>query len=114
MSVRDTIRKNKLGTAPVTLSTGKDIQVREFSGPLRATYSEYIEASKTNGGVKPEVVAAMAICEADGTLAYDWQKPEDLQELVDHISASDLDAIGLKLFEISGLTKKAVEEAEKK
>jgi hypothetical protein len=114
MSVRDEIRKNKLVLAPVKLSTGQSVQVREFSGPLRAAYSDYMETSKANGGVQPQVVAAMAICEADGTLAYDWQKPEDLQEIADHIGAADLDTISLKLFEISGLTKKAIDEAEKK
>jgi hypothetical protein len=114
MSVRDTIRKSKLKVEPVTLSTGQSVQIREFSGPLRAAYSDYMETSKANGGIKPEVVVAMAICEADGALAYDWQKPEDLQEIADHIGAADLDAISLKLFEISGLTKKDIDEAEKK
>lgn len=114
MSVRDTIRKGKLKTAQVQLSNGETVQVREFSGPVRAEYAEYMEASKANGGIKPHVVAAMAICEPDGALAYDWKNADDVQEIADHLSAADLDAIGLKLFEISGLTKKAVDEAEKK
>lgn len=115
MSVRDTVRRSKPTIVTFPLPNGESIWVRAFSGPGRAAYSAYVsDLGKEGRGAAPEIVAAMAICEEDGSLAYDWQKPEDLAEIAGHFDAHMLDEIGLKLFELSGLTKKAVDDAEKK
>ncbi len=113
MSVRDTIRKVKPTIVEYPLKDGSRVWLRALSGTGRAAYSAYVEKAKENGGLHSEVIAAMAIAEQDGTLAYDWEKQEDLDELLEHLDGQDIDSIGLKLFEISGLTKKADEEAEK-
>lgn len=113
MSVRETIRKARPTISEYQLQDGNKVWVRALSGTGRAAYSEYVSQARDNGGIRPEVIAAMGICEEDGTLAYDWRNPADLQELLEHLDGQDLDGIGLRLFEISGLTKRAVEEAEK-
>lgn len=113
MSVRDTIRQAKPTVTEYTLKDKSKIWVRAFTGTGRAQYSAYVEKAKENGGIHAEVIAAMAICEQDGSPAYDWNNPEDLKELLEHLDGSDLDAIGMLLFETSGLTKKADEEAAK-
>lgn len=113
MSVRDTIRKARPAVVAHSLKDGSKIWVRAFTGPGRLQYSAYVEKAKENGGIHVEVVAAMGICEEDGTLVYDWQKSDDLLELTEHLDAGELDAIGLRLFEISGLTKQTEEEAAK-
>ena len=113
MSTRDKIKSNRLAVVELSLSTGTVVHVRAFSGPGRRAYSAYVDGAKDNGGVSSEAVAAMALCEEDGSLSYDWQNAEDLAELAAHIDATYLDAISIKIFEISGLSKKAVEEAEK-
>lgn len=117
MSIRDAIKeasKSKPKLAEHTLFDGRKVWIRPLSGKGRAAFSAYQEKAKANGGVKPEVVAALALCEEDGTLAYDWENAEDIAELAAlHEVSDDLDRIGLKLFEISGLTEKAQEEAAK-
>lgn len=113
MSVRDTIRKAKPTVSEYALTDGSKVWVRAFNGTGRANYIAYIEKAKGNGGIHSEAVAAMALCDEDGTLAYDFQKQADLDELRDKLDAQDIDGIGLRLFEISGLAKNALEDAEK-
>lgn len=112
MSVRDTIRKAKPTVAPYELTDGSKVWVRAFSGGGRAKYMGYVEKAKANGGVKSEVIAAMGLCEEDGSLAFDYDNADDLS-VIAKLDGQDLDGIGLKLFELSGLTKGAVEEASK-
>lgn len=113
MSVRETLRskaKPKVGYVEVD---GARIHIRAMSGSTRAKYMELVQAKKDAGGVPIEVIAAFGICEEDGTLAYDHTKPDDLAELSE-LDADLLQQASLKLFELSGLTDKAVEDAEKK
>lgn len=113
MSVRDTIRSIKPTVVSYTLLDGRVVWVRSFNGKGRARYMSYVETAKANGGIKAEVIAAMAICEENGALAYDYQKQADLDELAEMIDGQDLDGIGMKLFEVSGLAKGSVEDAAK-
>lgn len=110
MSVRDTIRSAKPAVEEYTLTDGRKVWVRAFNGKGRSRYMEYIEKAKANGGVKSEAIAAMALCDESGVLAYDHRNQEDLEELSEHLDGRDLDGIGLKLFEVSGLKAGAVEE----
>ncbi len=85
-----------------------------MTGPGRAAYQAKMAVCKESGEtVPPEYVAALAICEADGTPAYNSGEPSDVAELLEHFDAHVLDAIALKFFSISGLTEKAEKEAEK-
>lgn len=112
MSVRDTIRKARPTVAEYTLTDGSKVWVRAMSGAGRAKYMAYVEKAKANGGIRSEVIAAMGLSEQDGTLVFDIEVEADLAE-VRNLDGQDLDGIGLKLFEISGLAKGAVEDAAK-
>lgn len=113
MSVRDTIRKSKPTVVEYPLPSGA-IHIRAFSGTMRAEYMAYCAKLKEgNAVVESAVIAAMAVSEPDGTLAYDYKKAEDVAELAEKIEPHHLDAISLKLFEISGLSEKSSEAAAK-
>jgi hypothetical protein len=112
MSVRDKIRTKAKPKIDFVQLDDEKIFVRALSGTSRGTYMLLVEEWKEKGGVPMEVIAALAICEDDGTVAYDHNKPEDIAELADK-DAGFLTSVALKLFSISGLTEKAVEAAEK-
>lgn len=57
-------------------------------------------------------VVALGLCEADGTLTYNVDNDADVKE-IDEIDGAVLQAIVFKLYSVSGLTAKAVEEASK-
>lgn len=112
MSVRDTIRR--LGgpkIASVNLN-GSKVYVRSLSGEGRSKYTHYVEKAKENGGLSAAKIASFGICEEDGTLAYDTDKPEDIAELESR-DGEFLQNVGMKLFEISGLAVSSAEEAAK-
>lgn len=113
MSVRDTIRAAKPFVSEYTLKDGGKVWVRAFNGKGRANYIAYIEKAKANGGVKTEAVAAMGVCDENGTLVYDYQNQAHLDELSEYLDGRDLDGISIQLFQISGLSKDAVEDASK-
>jgi len=112
MSAREKARKAAAPKIDFVEWGGEKHFVRAMSGKLRSVYSELVQEKKDKGGVPVEVIAALGICEEDGTLAYDYEKPADIAELEAH-DAGFLTAVALKLFELSGLTEKKVEEAEK-
>lgn len=112
MSARERARKAAAPKIDAVEWGGERHYVRGMSGKLRGVYSALVQEKKDKGGVPVEVIAAFGICEEDGTLAYDYAKPADIAELEDR-DAGFLTAVALKLFELSGLTEKAVEEAEK-
>lgn len=113
MSVRDTLRKHakpRIGTVQLN---GETVYVRAFSGAGRAQYTDMVrKAEEAKSSVTPHEIAALALCEKDGTLVYDVEKPDDLEELKS-LDGGFLAEVSLKLFEISGLTAKATEEASK-
>jgi hypothetical protein len=113
MSVRDLIRKHaspRIGTVDLD---GQTIHVRAFSGAGRAHYTDMVrKAEEAKTSVEPHEIAALGICEEDGTLAYDLSKPEDVAELKSR-DGKFLADVSMKLFELSGLTAKAEEEAAK-
>jgi len=112
MNVREKIRN---GAKPKvdSLKLGEDvIHVRAMSGVERSIYTGLVQEWKEKGGTPVEIVAALGICEEDGSLAYDYSKPADVAELK-QMDAAFLTSVALKLFSISGLTEKAIEEAEK-
>lgn len=112
MSVRDTIRLKAQPRIDYVDLDGEKVCVRALSGKGRAEYMQMVEKQKENGGVKVEVIAAMAICEPDGTLAYDPNNDADVAELASK-DGGFLSKVALKLFDISGLTEKSIEEEEK-
>ncbi len=112
MSVRDTVRKAKPTIVAYILTDGSKVWLRALSGTGRARYMAHVQKAKENGGVRSEEVAAMCLCEEDGSLVFDHENAADLADIA-KLDGQDLDRIGLKLFEISGLTKNAVEDAAK-
>lgn len=114
MSVRDAIRKHGKPKIDSSLSlNGEKVYVRALSGAGRAQYMEMVRAAEdAKRDLTSDKVAALALCEKDGTLIYDLANDEDLAELKD-LDGGFLAAVSLKLFEISGLSAKASEDAAK-
>jgi hypothetical protein len=114
MSVRESLRKNRKPKIDSSLSEGKDkVCIRALSGAGRAQYMEMVRAAEeAKTDLKSHQVAALGLCEEDGTLIYDVNKDEDLAELKD-LDGGFLASVSLKLFEISGLSAKAAEDTGK-
>lgn len=111
MSVRDTLRTHGRPRIDSITVNGSKIYIRALSGAGRARYLEMVEAASAKTA-NAASIAALGICEEDGTLVYDASKPEDLAEL-EEFDGALLAQISLKLFEISGLTQKAADDAAK-
>lgn len=110
MSTRDVIRRSRPKVHEVQTDEGP-VYVRALSGTGR---QKYLDIAEEAGDKFPAGrVAALALCEADGTPSYDPDKEDDVRECSE-MGTPTLDAICLKLVEVSGLTKKAGDDAEKK
>jgi len=91
---------------------GQTLHVRALSGAGRA---KYLELCRTGNDGSPAMarVVALGLCEEDGTLTYNVDNDKDVAE-IEQVDGAVLQAVVFKLYEVSGLTKKAMEEAEKK
>jgi hypothetical protein len=91
---------------------GQTFYVRAFSGAGRARYLELCRGAGDAGPPMAKVVA-LGLCEEDGALTYNVDKDTDIAE-ISEVDGAVLQAVVLKLYEVSGLTKTAIEDAEKK
>jgi hypothetical protein len=112
MSTLEVLRKAKRKVHPCEISTGT-VYVKSMGSVERAAYS----ARVTKGDMPPmHEIAALGLCDEDGTICYDLSKEESRRQLdadkLD-IDGDDWQKIALKIFEVSGLTKEAREESEK-
>lgn len=111
MSTRDVLRKAKPRVHQIEISAGS-VYIRALSGIGRAAYVDLV--SKHRPGSPPlHEIAALALCEEDGAIAYDSKNEKDLAELAD-VDGADLQKIVLALFDFSGLSTSADGDAEKK
>lgn len=114
MSTRDVLRKAKPKFYPCEISGGT-VHVRALSGAGRAAYIELVR--KYDPATPPtHEIAALGLCESDGTLTYDSDDEKERAKLLAELSqvdGEDLQKISLKIFEVSGLTKDAAEDASK-
>jgi hypothetical protein len=114
MSVRAALLKSRAKVVPVTLSTGDPVYVKGMNGAARALFTQL---GKDADGLPMHVIAAIGLCEEDGTMLFDCSTDKGiaLAKLeLSEVDGIDLQTICLKLYEVSGLTSKAIEEAEKK
>jgi hypothetical protein len=112
MSTRETLRRLAKPKVVRLELEGEEYYVRGLTGAGRATYLELVnEAGKK--GVPMHKTAALGLCEPDGTLSYDIDKAEDLDELA-AFDGDVLQTICLALFDVSGLSKQSTEAIEKK
>lgn len=111
MSTRDVLRKAKPKVHSVDISSGT-VYVRALSGGGRDAYLDLVKESEPKGPPSHRV-AALGLCEEDGTLSYDTADKKQMDEL-HQVDGEDLQKISMKLFEVSGLTEKSVDDAEKK
>jgi hypothetical protein len=88
---------------------GQTFYVRGLSGAGRA---RFLEMSR-DGSPPMAKVVALGLCEEDGTLTYNVDNEKDIAE-INEVDGAVLQLIVLKLYEVSGLTAKAIEDAEKK
>lgn len=87
--------------------------MRALSGAGRQAYLDLVEAAGEGRTPSIATIVALGLCEADGSITYDHRNPADLLEL-DAVDGATLNLIASTLFEISGLTTDAVDQAEKK
>jgi hypothetical protein len=114
MSIRDTLKKSRAKVHEMAISTGT-VYVRSFNGAQRQLW---IDVSKSlDHNIPLHTVAALGLCEQDGSMLFDCSTEKgrmlanvELQE----VDAEDLQAICLKLMSVSGVSRDAVGEAEKK
>lgn len=115
-NIREALRAHarpKLGPLAET-PDGIKFYVRAFSGADRARYLELMDGFKDKPGQIPfGKIAAMGLCDEKGVLLYDAEKPEDVAE-VSEFDGDFLQNAVNALFELSGLTKQAADEAAKK
>lgn len=111
MGTRDVLRKAKPKIYPCEISAGT-VHVRALSGAGRSAYLALVRKHE-NDQVPSADIAALGLCDEDGTLVYEAEKEKDMQELSE-TDGDDLKKICMKIFEVSGLSGSAVEDAEKK
>lgn len=108
--LRDSLRQHQ---RPKVANVEGDAYVRALTGAGRHKYMTMAEDAKDKGGVSIAAIAALGLCNADGTLEFNPDIPEDVEE-VSALDGGFLERVGLKLFEVSGLSKKSRESAEGK
>jgi hypothetical protein len=94
-------------------SPGKFCHIRELDGAGRDAYLQLVSAAAQNGMVSAGDIAALGIVrsETDHSLAY---VTDEQKALLKSKKGEVLQAIALKLLQLSALRPKDVEEAEKK
>lgn len=107
MSSRDALRSFKPKVHQFD-HQGQTFHVRALSGAGRA---KYLDLCKNDNPPMAKVVA-LGLCEEDGALTYNADNEKDIAE-IEAVDGEVLQAIVFKLYEVSGLTKKAIEAAEK-
>ena len=114
MSVREALKKSRAKIYPLDISSGR-VFVKALNGISRQLYTDL--SRKSDGNLPLYTVAAIALCNEDGSSVFDVSTDKgvalaniELQE----VDGADLQDICMKLFQVSGLTKDAVSEAEKK
>src|SRR5688500_7396930 len=83
---------------------GKTFYVRALSGAGRAKYLELVQAGGDSGPPMAKVVA-LGLCEEDGSPSYSDNEKEIAE--INEIDGAVLQSIVFKLYEVSGLSKKA-------
>jgi hypothetical protein len=93
--------------------SGKKFFVRAMGPIARTVYvSLVMEAAASNSNVPPHLIVAAGICDSDGKLPDEEEKPAIIEELRT-LDGGELTRASRKVLELSGLTKEALEKAEK-
>lgn len=87
---------------------GQTFFVKSLSGAGRA---RFLELSK-DGSPPMAKVVALGLCEEDGALTYNLDNEKDVAE-ISEVDGAVLQAIVIKLYQVSGLTATAIEDATK-
>jgi hypothetical protein len=99
---------------PVELSTGDTVYVRALTGEGRQNYFKIV---RERDGIPVHLIAALGLCEENGSICFPMSTEKDwihaTNELKD-IDGAELQAIALKLIEVSGLGPDAQDKSEKK
>jgi len=109
-SLRDQVRNARAKIHPVPTDDGV-FYVRAFDGTTRQKYVDIVQ--EADGKYPFGRIAALGLCEADGTAGYDPDNEDDVREVA-AMNTPTLDIICRRLQEVSGLTAKAGDDAEKK
>jgi hypothetical protein len=88
---------------------GQTFHVRSLSGAGRA---KYLELCNEKDGPRMSKVVALGLCDESGNLEFNVEQEKDVAE-IESVDGAVLQSIVFKLYEVSGLTKKALDEAEK-
>lgn len=114
MSVRDVLKKSRPKVHVVEISSGP-VYVKAMSGEARQLFMDMNKA--VEGMAAMHSIAALGLCEEDGTMLYDCTNERGLAVAnteLKEMDGGDLGKIVSRLYEVSGLTKSAEEQAEKK
>lgn len=111
MSVRETLKKHKPRLVEVEWN-GDKLWVKGMSGADRQDYRNRVTKAEANGGFKNEYAFALAVRDENGVRQYDPDNADDIAE-ISELDGDLIDRVVLAYLGASGLTKKAVEDAEK-
>ena len=114
MSVRDLLRDCRPTVHEVTVN-GKTFFVKSLSGEGRQSFSEM--SKEKDGSLPVQMIAALGLCEQDGSMCFDCstEKGRILANVeLKEVDGAVLQAIALKLLQVSGLSKDSAGDAEKK
>lgn len=100
----DTLRRLRPRIHPLETPEGL-LYVRSLNGAARAELG--------NGQATPAKIAAYSLCSPDGALLFNPRDDESVSEC-DELDGKALDLIVARVFELAGLTKEAIDNAEKK
>lgn len=86
--------------------------VRALNGKGRREFRALSNEYKDKGGIGESEMAAMGLCDEAGVLKYDWKNPEHIAQL-DAADGGFLEQVSTRFMDLSGLSTKADEQAEK-
>jgi hypothetical protein len=112
MSTRETLRRLRPKVTTVETAEGP-VFVRAMSGVGRMEYFRLVREAGDGGMAPMHEIAALGLCDQDGTLVFDVENPADLAELA-AFDGDVLQRICMALLDTSGMSARAQEDAEKK
>lgn len=87
---------------------GQAFHVRALSGAGRSKLLSIVNDDKN----QLAKIVTLGLCEEDGSLSFNVDNEKDIAE-IQEIDGSVLQSIAFKIYEISGLSVKEIEKAEK-
>ena len=112
-SILELLKEARRPTVERITLGGKEFFVRDMAPTQRTVYVQLvIQAAAENAAVPPHVVVAQGICNEDGTGPTQEERNAIAEEMAT-LSGQELQEAARKVLDLSGLTRKSQDRAEK-